>query len=158
MDKQSLYTLMEDHGIRPTANRVLIASALLKGDGPKTMKELEMTLLSIDKSVISRTMALFRSHHLVHVIEGGTGVASYELCLSHDDDHDEDVHVHFFCEQCLRTICLNHVPTPSVAVPEGFLTVPNPIWSGASVPIVPERWASHDRMVPSKTPPPRFPS
>lgn len=122
MDKQSLYTLMEDHGIRPTANRVLIASALLKGDGPKTMKELETALLSIDKSVISRTMALFRSHHLVHVIEGGTGVASYELCLSHDDDHDEDVHVHFFCEQCLRTICLNHVPTPSVAVPEGFLT------------------------------------
>ena len=112
MDKQSLYTLMEDHGIRPTANRVLIASALLKGDGPKTMKELETALLSIDKSVISRTMALFRSHHLVHVIEGGTGVASYELCLSHDDDHDEDVHVH----------CLNHVPTPSVAVPEGFLT------------------------------------
>lgn len=83
MDKQSLYTLMEDHGIRPTANRVLIASALLKGDGPKTMKELETALLSIDKSVISRTMALFRSHHLVHVIEGGTGVASYELCLSH---------------------------------------------------------------------------
>lgn len=122
MDKQSLYVLMEDHGIRPTANRVLIASALLKGDGPKTMKELETALLSIDKSVISRTMALFRSHHLVHVIEGGTGVASYELCLSHDDDHDEDVHVHFFCEQCLRTICLNHVPTPSVAVPEGFLT------------------------------------
>ncbi len=122
MDKQSLYALMEDHGIRPTANRVLIASALLKGDGPKTMKELETALLSIDKSVISRTMALFRSHHLVHVIEGGTGVASYELCLSHDDDHDEDVHVHFFCEQCLRTICLNHVPTPSVAVPEGFLT------------------------------------
>ena len=96
MDKQSLYALMEDHGIRPTANRVLIASALLKGDGPKTMKELETALLSIDKSVISRTMALFRSHHLVHVIEGGTGVASYELCLSHDDDHDEDVHVHFF--------------------------------------------------------------
>ena len=122
MDKQSLYALMEDHGIRPTANRVLIASALLKGDGPKTMKELETALLSIDKSVISRTMALFRSHHLVHVIEGGTGVASYELCLIHDDDHDEDVHVHFFCEQCLRTICLNHVPTPSVAVPEGFLT------------------------------------
>ena len=49
MDKQSLYALMEDHGIRPTANRVLIASALLKGDGPKPMKELETALWSIDK-------------------------------------------------------------------------------------------------------------
>ena len=114
MDKQSLYTLMEDHGIRPTANRVLIASALLKGDGPKTMKELETALLSIDKSVISRTMALFRSHHLVHVIEGGTGVASYELCLSHDDDHDEDVHVHFFCEQCIAD--MRACPAPFVTI------------------------------------------
>lgn len=112
---------MESHGIRPTANRILIASELLKGYGPKTMKELEARILSIDKSVISRTLALFRTHNLVHVVESGCGIASYELCLSHDEEHDEDVHVHFFCERCHRTICLHGVPTPSVEVPEGFV-------------------------------------
>lgn len=121
MDKQTLYSLLEGHGIRPTANRILIAQALLQGDGPKTMKELETAILSIDKSVISRTLALFRTHNLVHIIEGGTGMVSYELCLSHDEDHDEDVHVHFFCERCHRTLCLPHVPTPVVDVPEGFI-------------------------------------
>ena len=46
MDKQAIYTLMERHGIRPTANRILIANALAKGDGPKTMKELETSISS----------------------------------------------------------------------------------------------------------------
>ena len=122
MDKQQLYLLLEAHGVRPTANRILIATELLKGNGPKTMKELETCILSIDKSVISRTLALFRSHHLVHIIEGGGGMASYELCLSHDEEHDEDVHVHFFCEHCHRTLCLHGVSTPVVDVPEGFVS------------------------------------
>lgn len=121
MDKQAIYTLMERHGIRPTANRILIANALAKGDGPKTMKELETSILSIDKSVISRTLALFRTHNLVHVIEGGSGITNYELCLSHDSGNDEDVHVHFFCENCHHTFCLNDIPTPSVPVPNGFI-------------------------------------
>ena len=51
--------------------------------------------------------------------DSGDGVR-YELCHSHHDDEDDDVHVHFYCEKCHRTFCLEDTPVPPVSIPEGF--------------------------------------
>ena len=112
--------LLETHGIKPTANRIIIAKSLNDAEGPVSMKELEYSILSLDKSSIFRTLTLFREHHLVHTIESGDGSVKYELCQSHDEEFDDDEHVHFFCEDCRRTICLDDIPLPAVSVPDGF--------------------------------------
>ncbi|MBR5034641.1 MAG: hypothetical protein IKX71_04980 [Bacteroidales bacterium] len=52
--------LMMHHGVKPTANRILIARALAGAGRPMSMAELEDVIGSVDKSVISRTLALFR--------------------------------------------------------------------------------------------------
>ncbi len=44
----------------------------------------------------------------------------YELCLSDDDEEDEDMHVHFYCERCHRTYCLNDIHVPQVDLPAGY--------------------------------------
>lgn len=120
MDDKQIEELMERHGIRITANRLMIVRALANEDHPKSMKELEDTLVLIDKSNIFRTLTLFRKHHLVHTIEDGTGAIRYELCMSSNHEDDDDEHVHFFCEECGRTICLPSTPVPSVDLPEGY--------------------------------------
>ena len=112
--------LLEAHGVKPTANRILIARALAAKDGPMSMTDLENAILSIDKSVISRTLSLFREHRMVHAIEGGSGGIRYELCLSHDDELDDDEHVHFYCEHCHKTFCLYDMPLPRIEVPHGY--------------------------------------
>ena len=112
--------LLEAHGIKPTANRIIIAKALHHAEDALSMKELEYSILSLDKSSIFRVLTLFREHHLVHAIEGGDGSVRYELCMSHDEVLDDDEHVHFFCEQCRRTICLHDTPRPQVDLPAGF--------------------------------------
>ncbi len=121
MSAKEITSLLEGHGIRPTANRQLIAAALSEADGPLTMTELEDRIVTIDKSGIFRTLVLFREHHLVHTIEEEDGVR-YELCRSHDHAHDDDTHVHFLCERCGRTFCLEEIPIPAVRLPEGYLT------------------------------------
>lgn len=113
--------LLESHGVKPTANRILIARALAAKEGPMTMKDLETAIVSLDKSSIFRVLTVFREHHMVHVIEGGDGGVKYELCLSHDDETDDDEHIHFFCERCHRTFCLYDQLMPEVRAPEGFL-------------------------------------
>ena len=120
MEQEPILRLMEHHGVRPTANRILIAGALSRAGRPMSMGELEDALETVDKSVISRTLFLFREQHLVHVIEDGGEGVRYELCHSHHDDHDDDTHVHFHCESCGRTFCLEDIPVPEVAVPDGF--------------------------------------
>ena len=58
---------------------------------------------------------------MVHVIEDGGDGVRYELCHSHDGHaEDDDQHVHFYCEACHRTFCINDVPIPGVELPEGY--------------------------------------
>jgi len=115
-----LEELFAHHGVKPTANRMLIAQALHEAGRPLSMTELEVLLESIDKSNIFRALTTFREAHLVHMLEDAGDGVRYELCHSHDDDHDDDVHVHFYCVKCHRTICLYDTPVPPVKVPEGY--------------------------------------
>ena len=118
--KEEMAMLLERHGVKPTANRLLVAGALRRSRNPLSLLEIEARLGTVDRSSISRVLALFREHHVVHALDDGGNGVRYELCLSHDDDRDDDLHVHFFCLSCGRTFCLDDVPLPPVAVPEGY--------------------------------------
>lgn len=121
MEENNYTTLLEEHNIKPTANRLIVLRTLDGAGRPMSLTELENKIQTIDKSGIFRTLSLFREQHLVHVIEDGGDGVRYELCHSHDDDVDDDLHVHFYCEQCHQTYCLDHIPVPGIDLPEGFI-------------------------------------
>ena len=118
----NLEELLEHHGVKPTANRLLIARALKDAERPLSLMELETRLETIDKSNVFRALAAFRDAHLVHVLEDAGEGVRYELCRSRHHGHDDDVHVHFYCTKCHRTYCLEDTPVPPVHVPEGYQT------------------------------------
>ena len=120
MAQFDIIDLLQHHGIKPTANRILIADALSAEGRPLSLTELETALGTVDKSNISRALALFRERHLVHVLEDGSDSVRYELCLSRPDGEDDDTHVHFYCEKCRRTFCLGEIAIPPVPLPEGY--------------------------------------
>ena len=120
MDEAKSIEILLEHGIRPTANRLLLVKVLSKAEHPLTMKELEDLVDTIDKSNIFRTLSLFRDQHLVHVLQDGADAVRYELCHSHEEDHDDDLHAHFYCERCRQTFCLNDIPVPQVDLPKGY--------------------------------------
>lgn len=112
--------LLMQHGVKVTANRILVARALEEAGRPLSLTELEQVLDTLDKSSIFRTLAAFKEAHLVHALEDAGDGVRYELCHSHDAHHDDDLHVHFYCTACHRTFCLEDTPVPPVAVPEGY--------------------------------------
>ena len=120
MNDKDNENLLKAHEIRLTANRILIARTLARLDYPISIKELESKIQTIDKSSIFRTLLLFKDHHLVHQIEDGNDVVRYELCFSHDEKDDDDMHVHFYCEHCQHTFCLGEIPAPQVELPSGY--------------------------------------
>jgi Fur family ferric uptake transcriptional regulator len=115
--------LLLKHEIRPTANRILVVKTMEEAGRPLSMMEIEERLVTIDKSIVSRTLTLLREHHAVHVIEGAHEGLRYEICHSHHEDADTDTHAHFYCESCHRTFCLDHVPVPEVLLPDGFKVI-----------------------------------
>ena len=120
MDEKSCVSLLEEHGIKPTANRIVVVRALASSMLPQSLAELERRIGTIDKSNIFRALTLFREYHLVHAIEGISDGTKYELCHSHSQEHDDDQHPHFFCEVCQRTYCLDSLEVPDPELPPGF--------------------------------------
>ena len=92
MDESKYIQLLEAHGVKPTANRILVARTLATTTQPLSLAELERRIVTIDKSNVFRALTLFREHHLVHAIEGSVDGTRYELCHSDNEDFDEDQH------------------------------------------------------------------
>ena len=113
-------SLMQAHGVKPTANRILILRALLGAGRPLSMTEIETELESVDKSIISRTLSAFREARLLHVLADGGDCIRYEVCHCAAEDEDTDRHVHFHCTRCGQTFCLEELPVPTVPMPAGY--------------------------------------
>lgn len=118
--KTEAISLLDTHGIKPTPNRILVADALISACAPLSLIELETQIDTLDRSSVLRVLTLMLSHDMVHGLEDGRGVTKYELCHSHDEHGDDDLHVHFYCEKCGRTICLEDHRIPSLSLPEGY--------------------------------------
>ena len=109
--------LLEHHGIKPTANRILVLEAMMTASHSMSLSDIETALETVDKSSIFRTLNLFRQQQLVHSFEDGSGSEKYEIIGG--GGHAE-LHTHFYCESCHETYCLKMINVPSVDLPDGF--------------------------------------
>lgn len=122
MQKDDTEHILTQHGIRPTACRIIVCRFLANASAPLTVSEIETALDTIDRSTITRTMAAFSEAKLLHRIDDGSGSVKYELCRdsSHQCEHEHaDLHPHFYCRVCHHTICLTDTHIPAVPLPDG---------------------------------------
>lgn len=120
MNSQDMISRLESKGIRPTANRILVMKTLMGEQNPQSLSNLERKMVSMDKSSIFRTLTLFLEHDVVHAFEDGRGVLCYELCEEKGACDQHDGHIHFYCESCQRSFCMEDIHIPSFELPEGF--------------------------------------
>ena len=120
MNSQDMISRLESKGIRPTANRILVMKTLMGEQNPQSLSNLERKMVSMDKSSIFRTLTLFLEHDVVHAFEDGRGVLCYELCEEKGACDHHDGHMHFYCESCQRSFCMEDIHIPSFELPEGF--------------------------------------
>lgn len=121
MNGVDIENLLSSKGIKPTANRILVARELTKASHPVNLANLEVLLeFSMDKASIFRVLELFAEKDVVHVIEDGSRSLKYELCPCSDNHSISDQHAHFYCESCKETFCLPSSSVPLIDIPEGF--------------------------------------
>ena len=102
MSTKQCEDMLVGKGVRPTAARILVLQKLSERTSPASLFELEAELETLDKSTISRSLALLLEHHAIHSFEDGR-------------------HIHFFCEVCRKTSCLNNIKIPVAQLPEGYI-------------------------------------
>lgn len=120
-------TLLQLHSIRPTAIRLLVIKSILSLNSTFSLEDLCISMETIDKSTLFRTLSLFEEHRILHSFEDGLGKRKYCLCRNYNHpqtdmkNHDACHHIHVTCKVCGRTFCLKHEQIPPIPhLPEGF--------------------------------------
>lgn len=111
---------LSSKNIRPTAMRQLVLKLMMEQTTAISLADLEVKFDLADKSTLFRTLKTFEENKLIHSIDDGTGSVKYAICKSNCEVEHEDLHVHFLCQTCHQTYCLNDVSVPNVILPHGF--------------------------------------
>ncbi len=120
MNSEETILRLQHKGIKPTANRILVYRTLCQKASPLSLTNLEAMMPTMDKSSIFRVLTLFLEHEVVHSFEDGRGLLNYELCGHHGPCKHDENHIHFYCEICQRSFCLEDAQMPDIQLPEGF--------------------------------------
>ncbi len=120
MSNHDAVDILERHGVRPTAIRLLIYKAMQEFHDTFSLADLEIALETVDKSTIFRTLETFTASHLVHETEDGSGAKKYCVCHNDHNCGPDEMHCHFYCESCHKTFCLDTIHIPPVNCPDGY--------------------------------------
>ena len=74
-----------------------------------------------DRVTVYRTLQSFMEKGIIHTIPTADNSIRYALCKDDcSEGHHHDNHVHFVCNVCATTTCLESVTVPEVKLPKGF--------------------------------------
>jgi Fur family ferric uptake transcriptional regulator len=91
------------------------AGALAHGDIERKAGE------KFDRVTVYRTLQTFVEKGIIHTIPTADNSIRYALCKDEcTGGHHHDHHIHFMCDNCGNTYCLDDVVTPEIKLPKGY--------------------------------------
>jgi Fur family transcriptional regulator, ferric uptake regulator len=119
--EQLVRDTLKDHNLRTTSCREDILDAFLKHAAALSHGDLENLLRDrFDRVTIYRTLKTFLEKGIIHKVlddEGMRYALCRERCSEHNHHHD---HVHFKCNECGQTNCLENLHIPAITLPRGY--------------------------------------
>jgi Fur family ferric uptake transcriptional regulator len=121
--ERDIRTLLRKHHLSVTEGRVRILDLFLRAGGALSHADVEKAGgPAFDRVTIYRTLQSFVEKGIIHTIPTAENNVRYALCNDTcTEQHHQDNHVHFVCNTCGKTVCLDHTSIPSVQLPQGFI-------------------------------------
>lgn len=117
-----LSDILKRNGLSVTASRSKILDLFLATEGALAHADIEKnTDGAYDRVTVYRTLQTFVEKGIIHQIPTTDNSILYALCKQDcEEGHHHDNHVHFVCNECDKTFCLDDVIVPEVKLPAGF--------------------------------------
>lgn len=114
--------ILKKNELSVTEGRKKILELFLNSDGALAHADIEKrTGENFDRVTVYRTLQTFVDKGIIHLIPTTDNSILYALCKDNcEAGHHHDDHVHFVCDVCNKTICLEEVTVPQVKLPKGF--------------------------------------
>lgn len=118
----TILDILKKNQLSVTDGRKKILDLFLTSEGALAHADIEKeTESAFDRVTVYRTLQTFVEKGIIHHIPTTDNSILYALCKDEcEAGHHHDNHVHFVCEECSRTICLEKVVVPEVKLPKGF--------------------------------------
>ena len=119
---EELMEILKKNQLSVTEGRKKILELFLNSPGALAHADIEKnTDAAFDRVTVYRTLQTFVDKGIIHHIPTTDNSSLYALCKDNcEEGHHHDNHVHFICENCNKTICLDEVTVPEVRLPKGF--------------------------------------
>jgi Fur family ferric uptake transcriptional regulator len=116
--------LLKHQSLSVTESRKRILQLFLDQPGALSHGDIEKKAGAVfDRVTIYRTLQTFVDKGLIHTIPSADNSVRYALCKDEcADGHHRHQHIHFVCQQCEQTFCLDEVVTPLIRLPKGYST------------------------------------
>lgn len=117
--------ILKRKGLSVTEARRTILNLFMTSNGSLVHADIEgNNAIPFDRVTVYRTLQTFVEKGIIHQIPTTDNTIQYALCKENcEDGHHHDEHVHFICNQCSKTMCLDDVIVPSIKLPKGFKPV-----------------------------------
>ena len=113
--------ILKQRQLSVTDSRKKILNLFLQGTGALSHGDIEKRVgEKFDRVTIYRILQVFLDKGIIHTIPTADNSVQYALCRECSSEHHHDNHVHFVCNHCGNTVCLEDVIVPSVKLPKGF--------------------------------------
>ncbi|MBT8275747.1 MAG: transcriptional repressor [Bacteroidia bacterium] len=113
---------LNGNGVRPTAMRILIYKYMAEKEIAVALTDIENAFAKADRTTLYRSLKTFEENGIVHQIDDGTHISKYALCEPGCNCKlEQDLHLHFHCNNCNETVCLTEQKIPHINLPDGYV-------------------------------------
>jgi len=114
--------LLRKYGLRITDVRIMILKLFLNSKMALSEFNVEQKLENkCDRVTVYRTLKSFVEKGIIHKVLDEGNIVKYAICGSDCNEavhHHE--HVHFKCNVCGSTVCLENIPIQKIKLPVGY--------------------------------------
>lgn len=115
--------ILESKKLRKTPCRLFVLNELMRKNS-KSFSEFDLEKKSageFDRVTIYRTLKTFMDADIIHKIIDDHQAVKYAFCKIDENHKHNHNHVHFKCNSCETTNCLDEVKVNSIQLPNGYL-------------------------------------
>lgn len=118
MNNDPANELLQSHNLRKTGCRQGILDILGQSGEALTEHEIKEKLDNRhDRTTFYRTFKTLLENHIIHKIVVDNQLIKYALNPVSEVDND---HVHFYCKECDRLVCMEETSSMDIHLPIGF--------------------------------------
>ncbi len=120
--EEQVNKVLTQNNLSVTGSRKKILQLFLEEPGALAHGDIEKKAgEKFDRVTVYRTLQTFVDKCIIHTIPTADNSIRYALCKDEcSEGHHHDHHIHFVCNNCGNTYCLDDVVTPEIKLPKGY--------------------------------------